>query len=339
MARTPRLTRDHLLKGVLCLSVISCFAWPRGFERPRAVLAPILAPLSHGGAYVAATVKRNLTDLIGGVADEQALRDALAGNEPLRRQLSEHINDALLRRVVAQEQLLAKYQRQMVELSNARRAVGEGFPCMLLPASVIGASPTAFGHTRLLRPAGPAAAGEYVTTRELLTDRPTAIPEQVAVLSASSVIGRIVSGGAWTAHVQLVIDPDFHMRAYVVRVVYEDRERLIRIEEVDPDSGRTVLRERALTVYDPPIPVNLTGSGAAMTSAPAPAHHAIEPGDFIVTMGDDGWLPLQVTIGVVERVVDLADSPKHVALKIAPAADLSSLRSVIVVVPLARRGG
>lgn len=309
-----------MLTALLGLSAVSCFVFPRGFDRPRQWLAPVLAPLSHSGAYVASTVRRNL-----------------ASDDALRRAAADQVDAALRRQVIAYERAILEYRSVLGEVAAARDALGESFPCMLLPATVIGGAAGPYDDSRLLRTEGRAGRGQYVTTLELLTGRPTAVPEQVAALSGAAVVGRVVASGAWTAQLQLLTDRGYRMRAYVWRQVYEGRDRRILIAEPDPVSGATVLRERSLKATDPVVPVNLTGVGDGLLSAEVPVGHAIEPGDVVVTMGDDGRLPMQVTVGYVDRVETPPDSPKHVRLHVAPATDLDALRRVSIVVPLARR--
>ena len=265
MARTRKLTGSHLLKGLLALSVVSCFALPRGLDRPRELVAPLLAPISHGGTYICDTVGRNLTDLLGGDCDEQTARDILTRNPRLRRQLTDATAESLQRQLTAYEQLIAQQRSQLAEMAQARLVLRDDFPCKLVPATVIGGDAGPYSRSRLLRPSGRSAPGDPVTTRDVLTNRPTAIPETVAALSGEALIGRIVSSGGWTAHVQLITDPDFRTRAMVLRLIYPDRRRRIMVAE--PDDGRTLFVSRDLQPGDPAIPVYLSGQGTGMISA------------------------------------------------------------------------
>jgi len=99
-----------------------------------------------------------------------------------------------------------------------------------------------------------------------------------------------------------------------------------------------LLIQRPLVKDDKAIPVFLSGNGTALISEAIPAHHAIEPGDLVVTAGDDGHLPMSVMIGYVWAVEPVADKPKHVRVTVKPDVDLSVLRRAYVVLPLARGG-
>ena len=334
--RRERLTGRHVLQGLLALSVVSCFALPRGLDRPRELLAPLLAPISHSGVYVCDAIGRNVGDLLHDDCDEQTAREILRANGPLRDHLLAEMDRSVLRRVEACEQVIAAQQRQIDAMGRTREAIGTGFPCKLIGAKVIGEGATAWDREALLRTSSRPTPGAPVTTRGLLINRPTAIPEGIAALSESTLVGRIVSSGAWTAHLQLVSDPDFSTRGFVVRLIYPDRTRLITVEQ--PDGPRTLLVQRPLQRGDAPIPVSLFGDGEGLVSAAVPAHHGIEPDDLVVTSGQDGWLPMNIRIGTVRAVEPVADTPKHVELRIEPVADLDGLRRVTIVQPLAREG-
>jgi cell shape-determining protein MreC len=169
-----------------------------------------------------------------------------------------------------------------------------------------------------------------------LTNHPTAIPVQQAVLAGACLAGEIVSSGAWTAHLRLVTDPDFKINAFVYRLYDPGRPRTIEAEELH--DGKPVPISRSLRPDDPAVPVNLAGDLTGLISAEVPARHGIRPGDHVRTMGDDIRLPVGVFIGYVLEVTPSAANPKHVRLRVAPALDLQSLRDVYVVVPLASGG-
>ncbi|MFW6154084.1 MAG: rod shape-determining protein MreC [Planctomycetota bacterium] len=330
------MTGRHVLQGLLVLSVVSCFALPRGLDRPRELFAPLLAPMSHSGIYVCDAIGRNINDLLHDDCDEQAVRAILRANAPLRDHLLGEIDRSLLRRLEACEQLIAAQQKQLDAVSRAREALGGAFPCKLIPGKVIGEGATPWDREALLRTSSRPTPGAPVTTRALLINRPTAVPEGIAALSESALVGRIVSSGAWTAHLQLITDPDFSARGLIVRLIYPDRERLITVEQ--RDGSRTLLVQRPLRMGDAPIPVSLFGDGRGLVTAAVPARHAIEPGDWVITSDRDGWLPMSVRIGTVRAVEPLTDNPKHVALRIEPEANLDALRRVTIVQPLAREG-
>ncbi len=334
--RRKRLTDHHVLQGLLALSVVSCFALPRGPDRPRELLAPLLAPISHSGLYVCDAIGRNIGDLLHDDCDTQTVREILRANGPLRDHLLAEMDRSTRRRLAVCEQMIADQQQQLNAVRRTRGMLGETFPCKLLPATVIGEGATVWDDAALLRTSSRPTPGAPVTTRGLLINRPTAIPENVAALSESALVGRIVSSGAWTAHLQLITDPDFSARGLVVRLFYPDRQRLITVEQ--PEGERTLMVRRPLQRSDEPIPVSLFGRRHDLVTAAVPARHGIEPGDWVITSGRDGFLPMNIRIGTVRTVEPVADSPKHVRLRIDPEADLEDLRRVTIVQPLAREG-
>jgi hypothetical protein len=340
---TRNLNRSHLLTGLVMLSIVSCLVWPRGFAWPRELLAPVLAPLSDALTYASTSIKGNLRGLTGGAADDETARRMLEEDEPLRQRLSNYVDQTLQRQVLSYEAQLADQQRRLDEMGQWRKYLPPGFPCKLLAAKVIGQGPTPFQREELLvrknrLPGGAtwASKGDFVTMATILTDRPTAIPGELAVLSGSAVVGQIVTSGAWTAHLQLITDPDFKIKAFVYRQYDAAHPRTIEAEEMN--DGKSVPTPRSLRPTDPPVPVNLAGNLTGLISAEVPAQHGIRPGDHVRTMGDDVRLPVGVFIGYVRAVTPSPANPKHVRLEVAPASDLQSLRDVYIVVPMASGG-
>ena len=306
-----KVSKGRALKGLLVLSAISCLLRKQGFDWPRELLAPVLAPLSHAGTYAAGSVQHNVQNLVDGGIDAETARRLTEENQALRRQ------------AIVYQNRLAEQAGRLAEMGRWRRELENDFPCMLIPATVIGRGPMSFQHSRLLRPRRRVSSGQFATTRTLMTNWPVAIRGKRAALGASALVGQIVSSGAWTAHLQLVTDPDFKIQAFVQRLY-------------DPQRPRTILQDnvsRPLAENDRPIPVNLAGNVAGMITAEVPARHGIAEGDVVRTMGDDSRLPIGVLIGTVAGVEPVPNNPKHVRLKVAPSAQLESLRDVYVVIP------
>ena len=333
MARTRQPSRRQMVAGLLLASAASCLLWPRGADGPRRVLAPVLAPLSHGLTVASLNVRRNLAAWWGGRIDDETARRLLEEHEPLQRQLTKYMDRQLQRQVAAYEQLLAEQQRQLAEASGWSQALRDQFSCLLVPAKVIAAEPTPYQRTRTLGSRQSGVPGDYVTTRALLTNRPTAVPgDMPAVLAATALAGQIVSSGAWTAHMRLVSDPEFRINALVLRAFDAEHPRLI--EDLGPEQAEP--RRRILEKDDRPVPVNLTGCRDGLVSAAVPAGHAVAAGDLVVTMGDDERLPMAIVIGRVRSVARVADNPRHVTLRIEPEARLQTLQHVYIVLPRTR---
>jgi len=346
-----RVSKRHVLAGVLVLSMVSCLARPRGFAWPRDLLAPVLMPLSYAGTYVAAGVRRNVRQWPAGEMDAETARRLLAENPALRRELLTHVDPRLKQQIHRYQWLLARRDRELARMAGMRE-FREVFPCMLIPATVIGAGPTPYERGRLLRAGRRASTGQMVTTRELLTYRPTALPGNEAVLSGTMLVGQIVSSGAWTARLQLITDPDFQVQAWVERVYDESKSPADQriIEVVEAVAGKSVPTRRPLRKGDVWIPVNLLGQGTdRLITEALPARHGIAPGDLVLTVGvappqagramadgaRDPRLPEGMVIGRVAEVQPVPDNPRHVRLSVAPGADLGAVSEVYIVEPLA----
>lgn len=314
----------------IAMSVVSCLIWPRGLTWPRELFAPLLAPLSHATLYATDAVRLNVRDMLGKPMDEAVVRSLLEENPALRDQLSAYLDDELQRQADGMGLWLGELRRQLADLGRWRRAFADDFPCMLYPARVIGAVAEPYSRARLVRPEHRAGPGQFVTTRAVVTNRPTAVLGRRAVLASGALVGQVVASGAWTAHVQLVTDPDFTLRAEVVRVVYPDRPRTIR--KTTAVEGKLI--DVPLTADAETVPVSLLGRGDGMASEAVPVRHAIEPGDLVYTTGDELGMPSYVFVGTVTDLQPVANNPKHVRLSIAPGADLESLRDVYIVAPM-----
>ncbi len=337
-----RISKAHVLAGLVVLSAVSCLARPRGFDWPREMLAPLLTPLSHAGTYLGLGIRRNVRDWAGGEMDEATARRLLAENEALRRRMGELGDEDLRKRLVNTELYADELKRQLTGMKHWGRGELYDFPCMIIPATVVGGDPTSFRQARLLRPESKTRPGQLVTTRELLTRRPTAIPAERAVLGGVSLVGQIESSGAWTAHVQLITDADFGMRVLIERRPTDGKVRKIWIDEPRTPGGKPQPVHRQLRRDDPPVQAYLEGRGTdLLITKPLPETHGVAPGDCVVTMvatGGEARLPAGVHIGTVEKVLEVPNKPLYVRLEVRPGADMDTLSDVYVVMPRSMEG-
>jgi rod shape-determining protein MreC len=127
--------------------------------------------------------------------------------------------------------------------------------------------------------------------------------EDMAVLSAAGVVGRVTIAGAHASEVQLLVDRNAAAAALVART---------REEGVVVGTGENLLR------------MDYVASSAD-----------VQRGDDILTAGIDGIYPKGLVIGKVESVEKAAGSYK--AIRVRPAVAFSALEEVLVVVsPVAR---
>jgi len=313
-----KLSNRTALVVLLLAVTATTLAGRRLASRLRVAAQYVVPVLGDTGMYVATSFKSHVREITArGVTPAEAKR------------LHEE-RDEWRRRALAYEQQIARY----IEHQKARRQLyGRVFdvPVELIPARVVAADALPYGSTRLVTggTSRGAAPRQRVTTRRLHTDRGKALPEGLAALSGTVLVGRLMETGAFTARLQLVTDRGFQMRARVVRVI-------------DPETPRRITtggRVRALSrENNRPLEVLAVGDGAGgVLVEGVRVEENVLPGDWLVTRDDDALLPAQVAIGKVTRVEELPGGPHTVRLHVAPQASLDALREVYVVVPLGSR--
>lgn len=327
MKYRTRLSKRRVLTILLIASCVLPFLGSGLSDRLRQAAAPALAPIGDGGMYVKTLLSSQLAP--GGAG-------ALTGEEAEKlRERYRSFQDEL--RVVRGERDELLRQRQ--EVDSLYRRLPSTFLCTLMPARVVGEESLPYGQSRALN-AGTrrgAVAGVLVTTRTLRTDREKRLHTDLAVISQTAVVGRIVAAGPFTARMALVTDRRFVIHARIWRVLRRDKPREITVEA--PGGG---MAEAPLTdANNDPIDVEARGDGvdALICEEDVPAYHNILPGDLLVTSGRGAFLPAEIRIGEVTEVTRQPKHPGFVTLKIAPAADLATLRDVYIVYPLGGRLG
>ena len=164
----------------------------------------------------------------------------------------------------------------------------------------------------------------------ILTDRSKALPTDLAVVTTSALVGRLVDAGAFVARMQLVTDRDFKVSARIRRLVDPNHPREITIIR-EGSAAREVLTEHNSV----PLDVQAVGDGSnGLVVSHVPEIDNVLPGDLLVTAGE-GLLPVEMGIGRVRQAQRDPQNPHHFTLKVAPEADLSNLREVYIVLPLA----
>jgi hypothetical protein len=320
-----------MLMGLLFASAVSCVFLPHGVQGPRELLAPLLAPVGRVLSVLSLNVRRNAS--AGAPLDDETARQFLQDNEALQRQLTQYLVSQNERQAASSHQFWLQEKTRLEQADAWTRAMPREFPCMILPARVVAGPATPYQRTRTLQmKRSSVSVGDFVTTRAILINRSTALPGTPAVLSSSAVVGRIIESGAWTAHLQLVTDQNFQLKAFVQRVFDPKHPR--QIEDIGPGTGQP--RSRPLREDDGPVPVNLTGCGDGLISAAVSEGHAIAPGDLVLTMGEDGRLPMAVVVGRVRSCEPVGNSSRHVRLRVEPEAKLDTLENVYIVLPQAR---
>jgi len=314
-----RITRRRLLAAALVTSVASSLAGQplAGWIRPR--VQAVFMPFGDGGMYLT----RAFTEKV-----ENAVSRSL---EPTEARKLRRENENLRNVIFQLERRLHDQQQRLSEVQGFRNLYGRGreFPWILLPARVVLADSLPYGKTRTLNVGGAHGVtnGLRVTERILLTGRAKAIwPENLSVVTATALVGRVVESSAQTARLQLLTDPGCRMLAKIVR----DPSRRREITLVP--QGLRVPLSKDNAVVNEIVEVQGDGSNLLIVSN-VKEYHNVWPGDYLVSCREDYYLPAGVLIGRVERVEPYPKSPGFVRLRVRPQADLANLRNVYIVVP------
>jgi rod shape-determining protein MreC len=221
-----------------------------------------------------AEVQRATTSVVGGVQDSWenyfALQQVRGENERLQQEIAQ------LRVQMQQERALAQQSRSLQDLLNLRSSL----PLDTTGANVIGAGASAEFRTMTL---------DKGTSAGLRPD--------MAVISPSGVVGRVIMPTARASKLQLLIDRN-------------------------AAAGALVERSRAQGV--------VVGTGTDRLRLDYVAGTAdVKVGDRIVTSGIDGIYPKGFVIGQIESV-DRGPG-EFSGIVVRPAVDFTALESVLVV--------
>jgi len=232
---------------------------------------PLLEVVTFGAF---AEVQRAASTVTGGVRTAWKgyvnLRGVRAENEQLKKQLAD------LQVQFQQERAAAEHAHQLEALLGFQRQVG----VQTIAAGVIG-------------------AGASPDFRTMTVDKGSSagLKANMAVISPSGVVGRVVTVASRAAKVQLLVDRNAGAGALVERS---------RAQGVVLGSGEDLLRMDYV-------------SGIA----------DVKPGDTIVASGIDGIYPKGFLIGKVESVDRGAGIFK--VIRVRPAVDFNRLEEVLVV--------
>ena len=308
------LSKKRLLACLLAVSGITTLTGWGAAHPLRRAAAFVLAPLGHGPMYAVTHLKRQVAANEGEMSPEQAGR--------LREE------NRYLRWMVSQWRYQAElYSRRARELANFQRLYGpiRDLSSELIPANVVAADSLPYAHTRRVRSSAATKAGEYATTRQLLTKR-----SRLAVVSASALVGRIVEPGAFTARLQLLTDPAFRIQGRIRRIINPRRPRMVTVTRDNLPRTTTLTPENNLPIDD----VMVRGDGGRrLIVEHVKAYHNVRPGDLVVTSGRERMIPTEIHVGKVVDVQPDAKDPRRVTVFVQPHADLEALREVYIISP------
>lgn len=315
-----RFTDKVFLTILLIASLIVSLSGPDVSARLRNWLGLAFAPLGDGGMYFTSGIQKGIDELSQDEISQPQAR--------LYRQESAELKGT----VVALLDLNARLERKLGDIQQIQGAFGQSqdVPCELMHSRVIGADPLPYGQMLNLNLRGkPGMDGSAVTTYCLQTDRAKSLPENLAVITTTQLVGRILESGPFTARLQLITDKDFKMNGRILRVLDPANPRMVNIDgsEVELEAANNEL-----------IDVKAHGDGENGMVVQIRASYQIRPGDIFQTSGeyrkdlpDDPRLPIVVPVGTVSQVTNNEKQPLLVDIRISPIADLATLRDVYVV--------
>ena len=317
-----QFNRRTLLIVLMALSVVGC-ALPAGVSNYlRGRLDLILSPLADGGTYVTTTLRGRASSTLhwrpGSAEVARAFPDPDAAVEEVASFWRHRME--LQRDLYAQDLI----QRGLMKGFYERYA---DFPCELIPARVVASNAVPYEQGRTIQ-AAELPAGAMVTTRELYTGVDSPLPEKLAVLSTTGLVGQIASSEQFTARLRLVTDRGFKLPAQIVRDPSIER----RVIVPGLGGGQSVPLTPA---NNAPIDVTIKGDGArGVVIDDVPFDHAVAPGDWILTRGHSLEMPGRVRIAQIKKVTIHKSNSLMRVVYAEPYVDLSTLRDAYIVRPL-----
>ncbi|MCY2932186.1 MAG: hypothetical protein NTV86_22360 [Planctomycetota bacterium] len=216
-----------------------------------------------------------------------------------------------------------------------------GVTAGLIPARVLAEDSLPYGQTRLVargRRAGVLKGQSVVTIRQLVTDRAKALPEGLSVvaptdqfgtetdrlLARAVLVGKVIQTSAFSAQMVLVTDTQFKAEdMLILRVLKDNPPRRITVD------GREAPLDES---NNEPIRVTAVGNGKELEiKGSVPAEHKVQKGDWLVMPYEMTYWPTDILVGLVSRVEDPGTG--HQKVYVQPAADLSSLGTVYIMIP------
>lgn len=328
-------SRQKTLVILVLLSLLSSMLGNGLADRLREAVHPFFAPFGDAGMYLATAFRDYFRSFSG------------PSFTPAEGQKLQEENRELKGRLLAIEDALAdRLQRERETQQIVSQLFGpvQDLPVELIPGRVVANDSLPYGRRVMVNVgrAWGAEPGVSATTMRVLTDRSKALPENLATISQSALVGRVVETGAFTARLQLVTDQGYQTAGRIRRLIRSGERRKVTI--VVRDGGGAAERDLTPELERGfPVQVRARGDGSdGLIAEEVSVLHGVRVGDYLVSGGDDPFLPAEVRIGEVVEVVNTPMKQNFQTLRIKPHANLSSLREVYIVVPkagLPRRGG
>jgi cell shape-determining protein MreC len=284
----------------------------------------VLTPFSGAPMRVATRLSAALSARQGEMLTKAEARELRAENAALRSQ-ADHWQ-------AASEHWHARFR----QLENFQKMYGpiSDMACELIPARVVGAGSLPYDQGRVVNSGSRhgVAAGDLATVRTVATSRSKALPEKLAVVTESSLIGRVTDSGAFAARVRLVTDKDFQMSGRIRRLISPNRPRTITVTHGSLPRTEPLTKENNAR-----IDVLFHGDGAGMIVVPGvKAYHNVLPGDHLYASSAEQNIPIEIRVGEVVKVEPSPDAKDahRVRLHVRPFADVAHARDVFIISPI-----
>ena len=324
-----RLSKKTVLVAMLVIAAITSLFGTMVSDHLRMPAACALAPVSD---YVKASTSAFKSAMAN--REEPAMSASEAAR--LRKEVDQWRSEAQARSW-GEIHWWDKYRR----IQNTRNAYGASLKrCELIPARVILGEALPYGQSQTLAKGTIHGVEKGMRVIDVLTDRSKALPaddKMRAITGFSPVAGKPIAGsvlvgwveaaGSFTARVRLVTDKRFAIDAWLQRKIDPDKPRKVTVTTPEGPTEKILTRKDNRL-----IKVNLSGDGErGLITDAIPKAHNIRAGDWLWTIGRSAKLPLRLRIGEVVSVIQSSKNPNFVITRVAPAAQLGTLRDIFIV--------
>jgi len=314
------VSKGRVLAALMAGSVAASLLGPTAGAPLRKLARLVIAPPGEMGMYVSTAVAHHL---------QAAMRDTISQDKARRLQAE---NAYLRNATAAITDELARARRALAAIQHIRKHLygrARDMPSEVIPSHVVAQDSLPYVDTRVVSAHG-AGEGALVTTRELWTGRRVGLPKNLAVVTASALVGRITESDSYTARLQLLTDRSFGIGVQVHRVVQNPKKPRVITVLISGEE-----RKERLSEYHANISARARGDGQqGMEIQGVHEYHNVRPGDVVLTRSDDAAIGAAIPVGRVIRVrPDRKEPAVFVTLHVRPYATLASLREVYIIVP------
>jgi len=286
----------HIFPYLMIISLI-CLLIPAQYtNKLDQLMGRLVSPFSKGSRFLSVPINET-------IRDKGSARVSAEDHERLkktcRRTLAQLIN--------SNEKLLALEKLNRC-LAHLRRRLGP--KPIFIPAGVAGSDTSILRDIKhLIHDAHSELESGQIILGSVVADSAEARgTPKTKDINAMAVVGRVIGRpGKRTAQLQLLSDPEFRL-----------------LVTIKPSRQR---KEKWQAVTG-----TLKGKGTGHVSIEGvPTKYNVQPGDVVLACADPKYLPVAMIIGTVQNCQRYEKNPVLWQIKVRPAADLLTLRDVIII--------